>query len=159
MRLKRIPRRWQTRRQAGWHFYPSENKDAPLQRADRDNASTFPAIGYVFAAKLAQRSQTPVGIIECNWGGTKIQCWLSTEELKAHEDTRRYLAVRDAWGENAHQSLTEYEKTFRQAMKDKPDFIVHTLEDPLNLLREGQHIAFIPPGGEGDPQTSWALII
>ena len=161
VRLKRIPRRCQARRQAGWHFYPSENEDTPWQRADRDSAATFSAIGYVFAARLAQRLQMPVGIIECNWGGTKIQCWLPTEELKAREDTRRdleeYLAVRDALGKRAHQLLTEYERTVRQAMKNEPDFIAHNLEDPLNFLREDRHIAFIPLGGEGDPQMPGAL--
>lgn len=161
VRLKAIPRRCMAEPAAGWHFYPTESQDAPWAPATRDSAAKFSAIGYVFGAKLAQRLGMPVGVIECNWGGTRIECWLPTEEVMAHADTRRsleaYLALRESLGPEARAAFERYQRTVRQAMTLEPDFVDHNLADPLNFLHVDKTIAFTPAGAVGDPQMPGAL--
>lgn len=161
VRLKAIPRRCMSEPAAGWHFYPTESLDAPWAHATRDSAAKFSAIGYVFGAKLAQRLGMPVGMIECNWGGTRIECWLPTAEVMAHEDTRRsleaYLALRENLGSEALAAFQRYQHTVRQAMTLEPDFVDHNLADPLNFLKVDKTIAFVPAGALGDPQMPGAL--
>ena len=162
VRLKKIPRRTGEKRQAGWHFYPTESYDEPWQHADRDSAAKFSAIGYVFGAMLAKKLHMPVGVIECNWGGTMIQSWMPTDHIMAHEDTRRdmaaYQAARDAMGEEkAREVFEEYQRTVRQAMINEPDFVDNNLKDPLNFLKEDRNIAFIPMGGDGSHEKPGVL--
>lgn len=161
VRIRRIPRRCNADRQAGWHFFPTESYDEEWVYADRKEAALTSAIGYVFAAKLSKALGTPVGIIDCNWGGTKVQPWLSMESLMAHDDTRRdvetFAEVRRGLGDRAHTLLEEYERSVRQAAINDPDFIEHNLADPLAFLKEDKLIQFVPLGGEGDPQEPGSL--
>ena len=161
VRLKSIPRRCGDKPEAGWHFFPSEGLGMPWQHADRDNAAKFSAIGYVFGAMLAKRLQMPVGVIECNWGGTRIECWLPTEDVLAEPYTRKrledYLALRESLGDKARTAFEAYVRTVRQAQINEPDYVAHNLADPLNFLREDRNIAFVPEGALGDPQMPGAL--
>lgn len=161
MRLKRILRRTTAAPMAGWHFYPSENLDEGWRHADRDSAAKFSAIGFVFSAMLSERLHMPVGIIECNWGGTMIQSWMPTAHLLSHPDTRedvmKYRSVREAMGEKAERVFEENQRTVRQAMISEPDFIGKNFKDPLSFLNENRNIAFVPLGGRGDPQEPGCL--
>ena len=152
VRLKSIPRRCGDEPEAGWHFFPSEGLDMPWQHADRDNAAKFSAIGYVFGAMLAKRLQMPVGVIECNWGGTRIECWLPTEDVLAEPYTRKrledYLALRESLGDKARTAFEAYVRTVRQAQINEPDYVAHNLADPLNFLREDRNIAFVPSASD-----------
>ena len=161
VRLKRIPRRCGRAPEPGWHFFPDEGADSPWTRADRLSAARFSAIGYVFAAKLSARLGLPVGVIECNWGGTMIQPWMSPEDIRAGADTRAdleaFLAAREALGDEAQAAYDRYVTTVRRAAANEPDYVENDLADPLNFLREDQGIAFVPFGAVGDPQLPGGL--
>lgn len=43
----------------------------------------FTAVGYFFARALQARLNTPVGLIGSNWGGTRIEAWMSEGALRA----------------------------------------------------------------------------
>jgi len=42
-------------------------------------ASGFSAVGYYFAKELNQELNTPIGMIESTWGGTKAAVWISKD--------------------------------------------------------------------------------
>lgn len=44
-------------------------------------AETFSAIGFLFGRMLHQRMKVPVGMITCAWGGSKVEAWMSRENL------------------------------------------------------------------------------
>ena len=161
VRLKRIPRRCGWDPEPGWHFFPDEGIDSPWVRADRLSAARFSAIGYVFAAKLSERLDMPVGVIECNWGGTMIQPWMAPDDIRAHADTRAdlgaFLAAREALGNEAAAAFEKYVATVRRAALNEPDYVDHDLHDPLNFLKEDRGIAFVPYGAVGDPQMPGLL--
>lgn len=46
------------------------------------------ATGYFFARMLEQTLGVPVGIIEANKGGTRVESWLSADNLRRHTDER-----------------------------------------------------------------------
>ncbi len=54
-------------------------------------APGFTAVGYHFAKNLHRALGVPVGIINCNWGGTSASCWMSRERLQRGGDIRVYL--------------------------------------------------------------------
>ncbi len=43
--------------------------------------SDFTAVGYFFARDLHQQLGVPIGIVNCSWGGTPIEAWLSPQAL------------------------------------------------------------------------------
>ncbi len=56
-----------------------------------DKIGKITATGYFFAKELRKHLNVPVGIIECSWGGTRIQPWISEEAYMADEDLRSYF--------------------------------------------------------------------
>lgn len=49
------------------------------------------ATGYFFAKELRKHLNVPVGIVECSWGGTRIQPWLSKASYMLDEDMKSYF--------------------------------------------------------------------
>jgi sialate O-acetylesterase len=50
---------------------------------DRANAGQFGAVPYYFAAELHRKLGVIVGIVNCSFGGTPIEAWMSREALVA----------------------------------------------------------------------------
>ena len=50
------------------------------------NASVFSACGYFFGLALTRAlDNVPVGLISSNWGGTRIECWMTDEAIRETE--------------------------------------------------------------------------
>ncbi|MET3557439.1 sialate O-acetylesterase [Streptococcus rupicaprae] len=50
--------------------------------ADAQNVEWWSAVGYYFAKHLSRAIDSPIGVIGCNWGGTKIQSWMKLETIR-----------------------------------------------------------------------------
>ncbi|GAF01979.1 sialate O-acetylesterase [Saccharicrinis fermentans] len=49
------------------------------------------AIGYFYAKEIRKRLNVPVGIVECAWGGSRIQPWISKEAYGEDEEMNAYF--------------------------------------------------------------------
>jgi sialate O-acetylesterase len=56
----------------------------------------FTAVGFFLARRLARELNVAVGVINASWGGTRIQAWMSREELVRHDWTRAEVARYEA---------------------------------------------------------------
>jgi sialate O-acetylesterase len=56
--------------------------------ADPEITGGFSAIGYLFAEKIARKTDCKVGIIDASCGGTGAECWMSREALLLHSHWR-----------------------------------------------------------------------
>ena len=57
----------------------------------KSNAATakdFSAVGYIFATRLFENLNVPIGIIESSWGGTKIESWIPKEVLLKYNNIK-----------------------------------------------------------------------
>jgi sialate O-acetylesterase len=78
------------------------------------------ATAYFFGRELREKLGVPVGLVECAWGGTRIQPWISEEtyradpDMSAHYDREMAELNRrsDAW------SLEEARKQHQAALKE-----------------------------------------
>lgn len=61
-------------------------KDNPWAGCTEESAQHFSAVGYHFAHKLYEKLQVPVGIINCNIGGSSIFSWLPHEEFQTNKE-------------------------------------------------------------------------
>ncbi len=51
------------------------------KKFDRTNAGQFGAVAYFFAAELQRKLGVVVGIVNCSYGGTPIEAWMSRDAL------------------------------------------------------------------------------
>ncbi len=49
------------------------------------------AVALYFARRIQPEVNVPIGIIDCNWGGTSASAWMDKETLALDSDTNRYL--------------------------------------------------------------------
>lgn len=92
-------------------FYADE-KNTAWSEFSEENAKCWSAVGYFFARALAKRLGVIVGVIGCNWGGTKASYWMNRETLERDVDTRGDLDAYDAAikGKNAEELAAEYQE-------------------------------------------------
>lgn len=154
VRLKTVSRRAQRCPQYGWHFYPMDGSNSDWKLPDRESVACFSAIGYRFAERLSKSLNMPVGIIDCNWGGTKIQSWMPREILEQHEDTRadlkNFAETRKALGDKAQARFERNQAAIRDMGVNMPEFITRSLSQPTYHCTLEPNLADNAPGGIGD---------
>lgn len=57
------------------------NKDMVWEECNENTAPVFSAIGYYFAHIIQEQLQVPIGILNCNAGGSSIFSWLPKERI------------------------------------------------------------------------------
>jgi sialate O-acetylesterase len=57
-------------------------------------AGEFTAVGYFFARDIFRKLGVPVGIIDCSWGGSAIEAWLSKSALAGDP---AFAVVQERW--------------------------------------------------------------
>ncbi len=86
-----VPRRHEKGKPCwGWHFIPLYSENQPWKIAGGENGTELSATAFYFAKRLQEVEQVPVGIIECDWGGTTIYNWISRADLLGNPDTAPY---------------------------------------------------------------------
>ena len=65
--------KWVPEPNIGGHYY------AEWRHCDANSAGSFSALGYYFATRISDILDVPVGMIEADWGGTRIEAWMSVE--------------------------------------------------------------------------------
>ncbi len=161
VRLFRVPRRCREEPQYGWHFQPLSGEDRGWRLPDKEEIARFSAIGYGFAALLARSLEMPVGVIQCDWGGTVIQAWMPEEELAAHEDTRADMAAyrrkREALPDCGREDFENYQASLQKVLEEHPDFVDRSLEDMKYYTQLERIITWPREAAIGDPNEPGCL--
>ncbi|MEI6892689.1 MAG: sialate O-acetylesterase [Pontiella sp.] len=55
-----------------------------------ETTSKITATGYFFARELRKKLNVPVGLVECAWGGTRVEPWISESTYRAHAELKAY---------------------------------------------------------------------
>jgi sialate O-acetylesterase len=70
--------------------------EAVWQTATPATVADFTAVGFFFGRRLARELGVAVGLINTSWGGSRIEPWMSREELVRHGRTRDEVARYEA---------------------------------------------------------------
>lgn len=81
------------------------------QTFDKVSAPFFAAVPYFFAADLEKKLGVTVGIVNCSFGGTTIQAWMSREAIAGAG--RQDLLDEDARRSAAYPDKATYDKAWR----------------------------------------------
>jgi sialate O-acetylesterase len=57
-------------------------KTSGWQECNPQNVPGFTAVGYYFGRNLQEKLDVPIGLIGCNWGGTRIEPWTPPQGFK-----------------------------------------------------------------------------
>lgn len=58
---------------------------------DPKQTAQISAVAYFFAKELRQKLNVPIGLIECAWGGTRVQPWISEEAYMEDNNQKEYF--------------------------------------------------------------------
>ncbi|MGQ1784607.1 sialate O-acetylesterase [Saccharicrinis sp. GN24d3] len=97
-------------------YNKKHNFKANWGSATPDNTGNITATGYFFAKELRKNLNVPIGIIECSWGGTRIQPWISVDTYMKHETMKAYYEheMKNAKGKIVEMAQEGYEDTVFQ---------------------------------------------
>ena len=101
-----------------WHFEAVRSVDTPWQVCTPETALHFSAIGFYFARHLQAEQGVPVGVISCNFGGTRIEPWIAKKTVET--DSRLAMAKERAQKALDALNMTEYEAVYA-AYRDELD--------------------------------------
>ncbi len=128
---------------------PTDVVPGKWEKCTPQSARGFTAVGFYFARKVHQEVGVPVGILDCNWGGTRIEPWTApegfamVESLKgmAEEMKKREAAYRAEMGKRLDEVEAWIGKV-REAVKTEDGEIPPQPQIPGN-----------PAAGSGSPMA------
>ncbi|PYI53080.1 sialate O-acetylesterase [Paenibacillus flagellatus] len=92
VRFFTVPRRpYPGARIPGWDFMATFTGDAEWRTCTPDAALRTTAIGYYFGTMLGRTRGVPVGIVDCSFGATPIEAWMSERALERNPELKRRL--------------------------------------------------------------------
>ncbi len=72
---------------------PEENCGGEWLLSTPKNVTTFSAVGYLYGKVLTKAMNgIPVGLISANWGGSRIECWMTEEVIDGIEGINHEVA-------------------------------------------------------------------
>ncbi len=72
-------------------YTTKKNFKAIWRSATKGEVDKITATGYFFAKELRQKLNVPVGLVECSWGGTRIQPWISAQTYKSDKELQAFF--------------------------------------------------------------------
>ena len=67
-------------------YTPQSSVQGKWQVCNPETAAWFSATAYHFAKSLNRALDVPVGVINCSWGGSKVESWTNREILETYKD-------------------------------------------------------------------------
>lgn len=116
----------------------------PWQICSSETAGGFTAVGFYFAREIQQKTGVPIGIIDTNWGGTKIEPWIAPVGLSLVEELKPQWIAQQAM-------LKDYQAQLPKKLDEMEAWIVETRK----LLASGAPTA-PPPSLPSTGDRAWS---
>ncbi|MFB9052655.1 sialate O-acetylesterase [Formosa undariae] len=92
--------------------------------AKGEDVKKITATGYFFAKELRRELNVPIGLVECSWGGTRIQPWMSEETFMADESLKAYF----------QNNRKEIKETIE--IMDAPEYVDTVYQNKMAIWKE-----------------------
>jgi sialate O-acetylesterase len=74
-------------------LWPRADNQGSWSATTPKSVERFSAVGYAFGREIHTNLGVPVGLIHCNWGGTRIEPWLSPTAIAKFPHTQPAVAL------------------------------------------------------------------
>jgi len=88
----------------------------PWQVCSPATVGKFTGVGYYFAREIHQKTGVPIGIIDANWGGTRIEPWVAAEGVD----------LVDSLGAGRQEAVKTYQAQLPGALTAMEEWIAQT---------------------------------
>ena len=108
IRLLKVPKNWQPESQAD---QPANWKTCTPENIAQGGWNGFSAAGYFFGRELHRQLNVPVGLVDCTWGGTRIESWTPPEgfaSVPALDGLNKAVQLGDPRTESHKQRLGQF---------------------------------------------------
>jgi len=72
-------------------FEEKTNFEGAWEKAIPGTVGNFTATGYFFARELRKTLKVPVGLLNCNWGGTRVEPWIPMSKFQTTDSFKKIL--------------------------------------------------------------------
>ena len=98
---------------------PLDDADTRWRSCSPQTVLDFSATGYFFARLVNEVLDIPVGIIEANKGGSRVESWLTRDNLERYtdEETRDSMKIVKRWSWDYHRQLVWGNGTFNPILR------------------------------------------
>ena len=97
---------------------PQDDAQCSWKECGPQTVGDFSATGYFFARTLHMALDIPIGLIEANKGGSRVESWLTKENLQRYtSDPTDSAAIAAKWPTDYHRSLLWGNGTFNPILK------------------------------------------
>ncbi|WP_158408968.1 sialate O-acetylesterase [Formosa agariphila] len=72
-------------------FEKQTNFEADWRSVNPDQIKKITATGYYFAKEIRKHVDVPIGLLECSWGGTRVQPWISESTYLEDKNMKDYF--------------------------------------------------------------------
>ena len=96
---------------------PEFTTDAKWVRCTPQDVLNFTAVGFAFGRNLQDDLDVPIGLLSINWGGTRIEPWISESSLTANDLSKEQMVRLRARINRHHAMPTEAREQIAQQRK------------------------------------------
>ena len=121
---------------------PLEDSDCEWRQCTPSTVGDFSATGYFFARLVSRTLDIPVGLIEANKGGSRVESWMTKETLERYtDDPTDSVEISKRWSWDYHRSLLWGNGTFNPILNYTVKGILYyqgcsNVGDPGNMYSE-----------------------
>ncbi|MEO1236983.1 MAG: sialate O-acetylesterase, partial [Planctomycetota bacterium] len=94
--------------------------EARWQVLDGRVAQDISAVAYFFGRDLRREIDRPIGLIQCAWGGSKIQAWLSPQTFADQPDHERFRRQYEEAAERFARELQRWRADGKNGQRPRP---------------------------------------
>lgn len=134
IRLFDVPRRASSR--------PDIDVETVWKACTPDDVATFSAVAYFFGREIHEKVKVPVGLINCSWGGTRIEPWTPPVGFEGIAEVADILSV-------VQQAEPQYKATVQEALKQYEQWLATAKQSAA----AGSDVA-APPAWPAHPLSS-----
>ena len=93
--------------------------DAPWQVCAPETAGKFTSVGFYFAREILTKTGVPIGLVDANWGATRIEKWIPAEGLELVDELKPQVIARQ-------EAMKAYRAQLPKALSEVEAWIAKT---------------------------------
>ncbi len=135
---------------------PQDDIETQWEVCSPETVGDFTAVGYFFGRKLHQELDVPIGLVNCSWGGTRIEPWTpltgfaqvpaldalyqvirskQPDSVSYRTAAEQYIKAMRQWADQAEENLSQ-KQLISEPQPFPQQFVPYTdRQDPTTLYR------------------------
>ncbi|HNT35728.1 MAG TPA: sialate O-acetylesterase [bacterium] len=122
--------------------HPESDVDASWKACTPEEIPTFSAVAYFFGREIHEKVKVPVGLINCSWGGTRIEPWTPPVGFDGIREVADILTV-------VQQADSQHKQAVNEALKQYDQWLASAKE----TFAKGSDVE-APPAWPAHPLSS-----